>query len=229
MLEALDTGKTRAVKALLDNGCTTTCIDRDYAKAEGFEQHELDVHIIARNADGTENARGKITHYVELIMTVGPHKERQRFLVTGLGKPRVFIGYDWLFKHNPEIDTINGLCTLLVGSLRASFLVHLIPTQPGSVTVFVGSQKDYKKCAQKGKRKKKEKTEKGRVCRKNRKHMICADLGILGLVRPSGRGGDNQTQKLVIRADQPYRPDQPGRSLILPDQGKFRAREKINL
>jgi hypothetical protein len=75
MLTALNNGKTRAVKALLDNGCTTTCIDRDYAKAEGFELQELDVHIVARNADGTENIRGKITHYVEMIMTIRPHSE----------------------------------------------------------------------------------------------------------------------------------------------------------
>ena len=99
-----ETGKVRSVKALLDNGCTTTCIDRAYAKAEGFELKELDVHIVAHNADGTENNQGKITHYVELRMGVGDHWEKQRFLVTGLGKARVFIGYDWLLKHNPEID-----------------------------------------------------------------------------------------------------------------------------
>jgi hypothetical protein len=46
-LTALNNGKTRAVKALLDNGCTTMCIDRDYAKAEGFELQELDMHIVA--------------------------------------------------------------------------------------------------------------------------------------------------------------------------------------
>lgn len=103
-LTSPDTGKTRRIKALLDNGCTTTCIDRAYAKAENYELKELDQKIIARNADGTENTGGRITHYVELIMGVGMHKERQRFLVTGLGKARVFIGYDWLFKHNPEID-----------------------------------------------------------------------------------------------------------------------------
>ena len=70
----------------------------------GFNLKELDVPILARNADGTENTKGKITQFVELIMGVGPHKERQRFLITGLGKARVFIGYDWLFKHNPEVD-----------------------------------------------------------------------------------------------------------------------------
>lgn len=99
-----DTGKTRRIKALLDNGCTTTCIDRAYAKAENFELRELDQKIVARNADGSENLGGRITHYAELIMGVGLHRERIKFLVTNLGKARVFIGYDWLFKHNPEID-----------------------------------------------------------------------------------------------------------------------------
>ena len=103
-LEALDTGKTRTVKGLLDTGCTATCIDRDYAKAENFEMKELESPIMARNADGTENTKGRITHYVELIVTIGPHSERRKFLVTGLGKARIFIGYDWFFEHNPTIN-----------------------------------------------------------------------------------------------------------------------------
>jgi hypothetical protein len=104
VLTSLTTGKTRGVKALLDNGCTRTCIDWGYAKAEGFEMTELDVPITANNADGTENAHGKITHYVELQMGIGSHQERIKFLVTSLGKARIFIGMDWLLKHNPEID-----------------------------------------------------------------------------------------------------------------------------
>jgi hypothetical protein len=48
-LTTLDTGKTRTIRALLDSGCTSSCIDRDYAKAEGIEQHPLDKPIIARN------------------------------------------------------------------------------------------------------------------------------------------------------------------------------------
>jgi hypothetical protein len=100
----LETGKMCTVKALLDSGCTTTCIDQDYAKAKNFELYELDVHIVTRNTDGMENTRGKITHYVEMIMTIGPHSEWQRFLVTRLGKAWIFIDYNWLFKHNPEVD-----------------------------------------------------------------------------------------------------------------------------
>jgi hypothetical protein len=103
-LEMLETGKTCRVNALLDNGCTTTCMDQDYAKVQGFEMKELDSAIVGRNADGTMNTKGRITHYVEMIMSIGPHWERQRFLITGLSKTQLFIGYDWLFKHNLEIN-----------------------------------------------------------------------------------------------------------------------------
>lgn len=51
MLEALDTGKTHTIKALLDNRCTAMCINQDYAKAEAFNLKELNVPILARNAD----------------------------------------------------------------------------------------------------------------------------------------------------------------------------------
>jgi hypothetical protein len=85
-LETLETGKTRRVNTLLDNGCTTTCMDRDYAKAQGFEMKELDSAIVARNADGTPNTKGRITHYVELIMSLGSHRERQE-LSRVSGKP----------------------------------------------------------------------------------------------------------------------------------------------
>jgi hypothetical protein len=36
-LETLETGKTCRVNVLLDNSCATTCMDRDYAKVQGFE------------------------------------------------------------------------------------------------------------------------------------------------------------------------------------------------
>jgi hypothetical protein len=39
-----------------------------------------------------------------MIMSLGSHCEQERFLITGLGKARLFIGYDWLFKYNTEIN-----------------------------------------------------------------------------------------------------------------------------
>ncbi|CAK5273552.1 unnamed protein product [Mycena citricolor] len=86
-ITGLDSGKTRGVKALLDSGCSTCCINTDYAQAEKLDIQELPQPIVARNADNTENISGRITHYVDLRMRIG-----------------LFIGLDWLTEHNPEVD-----------------------------------------------------------------------------------------------------------------------------
>jgi hypothetical protein len=99
-----ETGKTLSIQGLLDCGSQSTCIDKEYAVAQDLPMKELDVHILPRNADGTLNLKGEITHYVDLMLKIGSHQEVQRFLVTGLGKARLFLGYDWLLKHNPSVD-----------------------------------------------------------------------------------------------------------------------------
>ncbi|CAK5271813.1 unnamed protein product [Mycena citricolor] len=47
-ITGLDSGKTRGVKALLDSGCSTCCIDTDYARAEKLDIQELPQPIVAR-------------------------------------------------------------------------------------------------------------------------------------------------------------------------------------
>lgn len=105
-VETLDTKKRRQVKALLDSGCTISCIDRDYCKSEGMTMVPLEESVQATNADGSVNNGGLITHYVELRMTIKEHKEKWRFLVTSLGKTRLYLGHDWLTKHNPSINWV---------------------------------------------------------------------------------------------------------------------------
>ncbi|CAK5264184.1 unnamed protein product [Mycena citricolor] len=103
-ITGLDSGKTRGVKALLDSGCSTCCINTDYARAEKLDIQELPQPIVARNANNTKDISGQITHYVDLRMRIGPHVETRTFLLTCLGKARIFIGLDWLMEHNPEVD-----------------------------------------------------------------------------------------------------------------------------
>ncbi|CAK5284928.1 unnamed protein product [Mycena citricolor] len=92
------------VKALLDSGCSTCCINSDYAQAGKLEIQELPQPIVARNANNTENISGRITHYVDLRMRIGPHVETCTFLLTCLGKAEIFIGLDWLMEHNLKVD-----------------------------------------------------------------------------------------------------------------------------
>ncbi|CAK5267993.1 unnamed protein product [Mycena citricolor] len=100
----LDSGKTCRVKALLNSGCSTCCIDTDYARADKLDIQEILQPIVARNADNTKNISGWITHYVNLRIRIGPHVETRTFLLMCLGKARIFIGLDWLTEHNPEVD-----------------------------------------------------------------------------------------------------------------------------
>jgi hypothetical protein len=37
-------------------------------------------------------------------ISVGNHEEIMEFAVSGLGKRDLFLGHDWLYVHNPEID-----------------------------------------------------------------------------------------------------------------------------
>ncbi|CAK5267051.1 unnamed protein product [Mycena citricolor] len=74
-ITGLDSGKTCRVKALLDSGCSTCCIDTDYVWAEKLDIQELPQPIAACDADNTENISGRITHYVDLRMRIGPHVE----------------------------------------------------------------------------------------------------------------------------------------------------------
>ncbi|CAK5261926.1 unnamed protein product [Mycena citricolor] len=103
-ITGLDSGKTRGVKALLNSGCSTCCIDSNYAQAEKLDIQELPQPIVACSANNTDNISGQITHYVNLRMRIGPHVETRMFLLTCLGKAWIFIGLDWLMEHNPEVD-----------------------------------------------------------------------------------------------------------------------------
>ncbi len=73
------------------------------------EKHQLDtckvlVPIPVYNADGTWNAGGDITEFVELRMMIGSHVERIDLAVTNLGKKDVYLGHDWLKRHNPSVN-----------------------------------------------------------------------------------------------------------------------------
>ena len=60
--------------------------------------------IPVHNADGTPNAGGHITHYVEVFITIGNHREKMQLLITDLGKADLFLGHEWIQYHNPIID-----------------------------------------------------------------------------------------------------------------------------
>jgi transposase InsO family protein len=108
-IRTLDTLISHNVKALLDSGCTTSCIDADFVAKNALIALPLRFPFPAKNADGSTNSAGRITHYVEVEFLLhdtkgNPHSEVLELPIVNLGKSHMFLGHDWLTKHNPEID-----------------------------------------------------------------------------------------------------------------------------
>ena len=90
--------------ALIDCGSTGSCIDTQFVRENGIITRTLPIEIPVFNADGTPNNNGPITEVVELFVKVQDHTERIELAVSNLDKSEIFLGYDWLEKHNPSID-----------------------------------------------------------------------------------------------------------------------------
>ena len=100
----IDDKRRFSIKALLDCGCTGSCIDKGFIRTKGINTKKYPRPIPVYNADGTTNSGGPISEYVEMTIRIGNHVERLEFAVSNLGKSEMFIGYEWLKIHNPTID-----------------------------------------------------------------------------------------------------------------------------
>ena len=99
-----DDGKILSTMALIDSGCTGSSIDESFVQQHHIPTHELSQSIPVYNADGTPNSRGAISTFITIELTIGEHVERIALAVTNLGTHPIFLGYNWLKLHNPNID-----------------------------------------------------------------------------------------------------------------------------
>ena len=58
--------------------------------------------------DGTSNEGGRIEDIAVIELQIGDHSEEIRLPVMTIASSNIFLGYDWLAKHNPEIDWKKG-------------------------------------------------------------------------------------------------------------------------
>ena len=65
---------------------------------------QLPFPITCYNADGTTNKNSSVTEVARMNLTIGNHQELIQLLVTNLGNHDLFLGYDWLQKHNLSIN-----------------------------------------------------------------------------------------------------------------------------
>ena len=95
-------------EGFLDCGATGKFIDQNYARAQGLDLEPLEKPIKVYNVDGTLNKRGTIRQSVDLNIEIHGKTCTERFLVTGLGKHKIILGYPWLKRMNPIIDWEKG-------------------------------------------------------------------------------------------------------------------------
>jgi hypothetical protein len=107
-INCAEENKTVEILGLIDSGAGGKFIDQNYARNTGFKIHSLDEPVIARNVDGTENKKGRITSFVLLDLTINGKTMTTQLLVTGLGKQKIILGFPWLHEHNPDINWKTG-------------------------------------------------------------------------------------------------------------------------
>jgi len=99
-------GKKLKVKALVDSGCTHTGIDEQLVKDKRIQMKSIDFSFEVFNANGTKN--GEVTKVASLEIEINRHKETLEAVVADLDRTDMFLGHDWLVKHNPEVNWKNS-------------------------------------------------------------------------------------------------------------------------
>jgi len=57
----------------------------------------------------TTRSRREVTKVVSLEIKINGHKEWLEAAATDLNGMNMFLGHDWLVKHNPEVNWKNGM------------------------------------------------------------------------------------------------------------------------
>ena len=118
-------GKNLKVKALVDSRCTHTGINEQLVKNKRIQTKSIDFSFEVFNADGTRN--GEVTKVAPLEIEINRHKKTLEVAVMDLDGTDMFLGHDWLVKHNPEVNWRNrtikftrcpGNCTIIHKDIR---------------------------------------------------------------------------------------------------------------
>jgi len=95
-------GKKLKVKALVDSGCTHTGIDKQLVKNKRIQTKLINFFFEVFNTNRTKNR--EVTKVAPLEVEINRHKETLEAAVTDLDGTDMFLGHDWLVKHNLEVN-----------------------------------------------------------------------------------------------------------------------------
>ena len=130
-------GSKLPIIALVNSGCSGSTINENFVKENNLLTHDIPIPIPVYNADGTMNKGGSISKFTMIELLIGDHSERLPLTVTSLSTHAIFLGFDWLKTHNPDIDWKNQKLTLSCGE---DHLPDLIPVEDEEEDV--GYEKD---------------------------------------------------------------------------------------
>ncbi len=85
-----------STNALVDSGCTSSTISREFVEKHNIPTHAIAALITIYNTDGTKNQAGQITTFAELHIKIGDHAEWIDLTVTDLKDWTIFLEHDWL-------------------------------------------------------------------------------------------------------------------------------------
>ena len=94
------------MKALVDSRYTHIGIDEQLVKDKRIQTRLINFSFEVFNTDGTKN--GEVTKVAPLEIEINRHKKQLEAVVTDLNGTDMFLGHDWLVKHNPEVNWKNG-------------------------------------------------------------------------------------------------------------------------
>jgi len=97
--------KKLKVKVLVDSGCIYMGIDEQLVKDKRIQTRPINFSFEVFNADRTKNR--KITKVALLEVKINGHKEQLEAAVMDLNSTDMFLGHDWLVKHNLEVNLKN--------------------------------------------------------------------------------------------------------------------------
>ncbi|EJC98537.1 uncharacterized protein FOMMEDRAFT_95756 [Fomitiporia mediterranea MF3/22] len=94
---------------LIDSGCTGSYINVGFVKNNKLTIYPFKNPFLVFNTNSTSNDGGLLKDYVEVELSVKVYTETICLAVTTLVSSNIFLEYDWLNKHNLEIDWGQGI------------------------------------------------------------------------------------------------------------------------
>ena len=101
-------GKNLKVKTLVDSGCTHMGINKQLVKEKRIQTRPKPINFSFEVFNTNRMKNREITKIASLEIGINGHKEQLEAAVTDLNRTDMFLGYDWLVKHNPEVNWKNG-------------------------------------------------------------------------------------------------------------------------